>query len=1801
LTSSVAGKPSNFTVTTKDKENATLYISSTVITCSLTREETSITTDVVVEDKNKDGIYYCSYTVNVAGVYLLRIYCNSQLIREEVWKITVIAGDLTSKYCLAKGEGLIKADVGKEAQFTVITRDGYENRITIGGQLSLLTGKLKLRAEHAARRTSVVVGVESPVTPRTGVIEEDVTFTDNNDGTYTGSYTVTRSGKYSLSVKFGSDDIYESPWLVNVASASTSALTTIATGSGLKEAKAGQAAEFVVTTSDNYGNVVEDTDAQITAYLVLNNSNSTEQSKQIKCSIVTNHDGTYLANYTVTISGSYTLEILYNGSSIKDSPFTVNVSAGEANAARAVAKGEGLSSVTVGGTGSFIVKTFDEFRNIIISESLIIKSSLTVDGNAIEGTVVNNNDGSYNVSYSAPSKVGTYPLKVTCNGTDIKGSEFSVNVVAGSVSAVHSELSGKGKETAVVGEKAVFKVILKDEFSNLISVSDISTLQLVGYLHYGSEETSEDSEKIPVNFSLQTNTFSIDSQSYISGDYIVTKYGEYKLYVTVLATAVQGSPFTITAAPAAVDATLSKAEGEGLTKSITGIESQFYVIGYDKYGNKVPLSGAGASSTTYEISAILKSSSSEQITATRVENKGEDEGVIYLSYTLLKIGEYSLTIKLNGVAIQGSPFTVIASAGTVSITSCVATGEGITTGKAGITSKFIVTLYDNSGNVVTDSSSYVNGKRPELSLQFSGIDGVNDISRSISDGENGIYNVEYTPVLSGVYSLHVLLDGENIKDSPFSLNILPGNISALHCEAEGEGLKSAVANEYSFFKVITKDNHGNNINEGGKNIIVKGTTSGSIEFEGSSKDNKDGTYLIEYTAKQKGDYKLNVSIDNENIKNSPFDLIVSAGAVSTSATIAEGEGLTTATCGKSATFNVIVKDEAGNIVERSSLPSSIEEFLTVTLKGPQAVEVNMKDNNDGTFTVNYITTSTGNYSLVVLCAGGPIQGSPFTVTSLPSDLSPAHSVAFGDGLSKSIAGENVSFSVQLKDAFGNSLQATSEILSQIESFLVGPADSSEKFPVSVSVSDDGLLILSYSVTTSGSYLLHVLINSVAISGSPFSVVIDSSNYSPQHFTVSGIPSSGISGETLTFIITLLDQYGNTISTGNNNNNNIKLTGALTSSNDDNVVQVSFSDNGDGTVTGKFTPELAGTRSLVLQAGDDSTSLQGSPYSLEIAPGSIDPSQAEVEFIKSSNNTDENNNNGQVGEPLRFIIKVRDSYGNLISVSSSLLSEFSAKLVASGSEDSLGQITFVESEEDAYKGLVEGRINMTSIGIYELYIYISGKVVKGSPFTVQFNAGSFALSEHLKLEGLNSTFTAGEQFIIRFRLKDAFGNLLSSEAIKSITTEGWTVTVKLIGSEEEESKTFTIESEADFYKIIGLLTKAGNYELNISLGSYGVFPGGPFNFTLIAGSAANLQWIQEPQDSKAGVEQTVTLQAIDSYSNIIKGNDLHLPDCELELTSSNGSTNTVVVKNNNDGSYEAKLMSTNTGKHSVSASFIGSSSSVLSETSRDFNISAGAVDAGYCIAVGEGLESAVAGEEAFFLVQSRDAYGNEVTEGGAVVTATLKSASSEDSSSSSSTEIINGVVTDNGDGIYRVVYVVKSAVTHILEVSVDNQPVLKSPFTVRVSAGTISADTSSLASDVGRSGKPGQVHFKLQARDRFGNPKVLGGDDVAVYLTKPIRRPAIVLDNNDGTYTIKHPYGLEEGDYQVHVTLAGETLKAEDLPGIVHVEEAEPVDSDDLEFLSSALPDSSSDIISLLKTLAPEKRKKFIADLQKLRG
>ena len=76
------------------------------------------------------------------------------------------------------------------------------------------------------------------------------------------------------------------------------------------------------------------------------------------------------------------------------------------------------------------------------------------------------------------------------------------------------------------------------------------------------------------------------------------------------------------------------------------------------------------------------------------------------------------------------------------------------------------------------------------------------------------------------------------------------------------------------FKMVAKDSKGKNCTKGGSQVFVQlksftgGVTAGEV------RDNNDGSYMASFVAEQVGEAKLSVSINGEQIKGSPYSIVV---------------------------------------------------------------------------------------------------------------------------------------------------------------------------------------------------------------------------------------------------------------------------------------------------------------------------------------------------------------------------------------------------------------------------------------------------------------------------------------------------------------------------------------------------------------------------------------------------------------------------------------------------------------------------------------------------------------------------------------------------------------------------------------------------------------------------------------------------------------------------------------------------------------------------------------------------------------
>ncbi|MEQ2167262.1 hypothetical protein GOODEAATRI_002285, partial [Goodea atripinnis] len=221
---------------------------------------------------NGDGTHTVSYTPSVEGPYSVSIkYADEDVPRR------VLPTHDASKV-RASGPGLTSGVLASfPVQFNIDARDAGQ------GQLSDQDGKPKQPSIH-----------------------------DNDDGTYTVSYVPDRTGRYTIVIKYGGDDIPASPYRVR-ATASGDASKCTVTGPGVGP---------TVAIGEELGLVVNAKGAgkgKVSCVVVQ------PDGSEVEAAVLENEDGTFDIFYTALAPGNYAIYVRFGGENIPRSPFKVMV------------------------------------------------------------------------------------------------------------------------------------------------------------------------------------------------------------------------------------------------------------------------------------------------------------------------------------------------------------------------------------------------------------------------------------------------------------------------------------------------------------------------------------------------------------------------------------------------------------------------------------------------------------------------------------------------------------------------------------------------------------------------------------------------------------------------------------------------------------------------------------------------------------------------------------------------------------------------------------------------------------------------------------------------------------------------------------------------------------------------------------------------------------------------------------------------------------------------------------------------------------------------------------------------------------------------------------------------------------------------------------------------------------------------------------------------------------------------------------------------------------------------------------
>ncbi|XP_006010193.1 filamin-A isoform X2 [Latimeria chalumnae] len=1135
--------------------------------------EADIPFDII---RNDNDTFTVKYNPPGAGSYTIMVLFADQATPMSPFRIKVDPSHDASKV-KAEGPGLTRTGVemAKPTHFTVNTKPA---------------GKAKLDVQFTG--------------PTKGEAVRDFDIIDNHDSSYTVKYTPLQQGNLGVGVTYGGDHIPKSPFSVGVApSLDLSKIKVSGLGDKME---VGKDQEFTVKSkgAGGQGKVA----AKITG----------PSYKTVPCKV---EPGLSADNSVVKFipreEGPYQVDLTYDGVPVPGSPFPVEGVA-PTDPTKVKAYGPGLKGGVVRTSCPFTIDTKGAGMGGL---------GLTVEG-PCEAKIecLDNGDGTCSVNY-LPTEPGDYNINILFAEKHIPGSPFKADIKP-CFDPSKVKCSGPGLERATVGQAGKFNVDCSNAGSAELTIEIISDNGMEAEVH------------------IQDNgdgTYTITYIPLYPGVYTITiKYGGQM---------VPNFPSKLQVEPA-IDASGVKVygpgvEGKGVFREAT---TEFSV-------DARALTKAGGPHIKSRVS-----NPSGSLTDSYIQDNGD--GTYKVEYTPYEEGVHSVDVSYDGTPVPNSPFRVPVTEG-CDPSRVRVFGPGL---MGGITNKpnkfFVETRGAGTGG---------------LGLA---VEGPSEAKMSCTDNKDGSCSVEYVPYEPGTYSLNVTYGGKQVPGSPFQVPV--GDVvdpSKVKCTGPGVG-NAVRANIPQSFTVDTSK-------AGAAPLQVSVLGPKGVVEPVEVTDNGDGTKRVSYVPTREGPYTVSVLYGDEEIPRSPFKVKV-LPTHDASKVKASGPGLNTTGVPASlpVEFTIDAKD-AG------------EGLLAVQITDPEGKpkKANIRDNQDGTYTVSYVPDMTGRYTILIKYGGDEIPYSPYRIRALPT----------GDASKCTVTGAGIGPTIQIGEETLITVDAKAAGKGKVTCTVCTP-DGTE-VDVDVAENEDGTFDIYYTAQQPGKYVICVRFGGEHIPNSPFQVMaLDGEQIVPQPMVQQQLAPQyayppGVQQPWATDRARMngLDVAGLrpfdlvipfTIKKG-------EITGDVRMPSGK-VAKPDITDNKDGTVTVKYAPTEAGLHEMDIKY--DGMHIPGSPL------------QFYVDYVNSGDVTAYGPGliHGMVNKPAVFTVNTKDAgEGGL-----SLAIEGPSKADISCTDNQDGTCTV------SYLPVLPGD--------YNILVKYNEKHIAGSPFTAKITGDDSMRMSHLKV-------------------------------------------------------------------------------------------------------------------------------------------------------------------------------------------------------------------------------------------------------------------------------------------------------------------------------------------------------------------------------------------------------------------------------------------------------------------------------------
>uniref|UniRef100_A0A8C2DB13 Filamin B n=1 Tax=Cyprinus carpio TaxID=7962 RepID=A0A8C2DB13_CYPCA len=930
-------------------------------------------TECVISD-NGDGTYNVEYTPFENGVHRVEVLYDETPVPKSPFQVGVGEGCDPSRV-QAKGPGLEEALTDKPNKFSIITRFKSFTNPTVH-----LSFHLTVRFTCTIQLKSLVLIVQKFSSMKSkqhniGIllfvgIAEPVEVTDNGDGTHTVSYTPSVEGSYSVAVKYADEEVPRSPFKLRVQP-THDASKVRASGPGLTT---GLSASFPVEFTIDAKDAGE---GQLSVQI------TDQDGKPKKVNIQDNRDGTYKVSYVPDKVGRYTIVIKYGGDEIPTSPYRVRATA-TGDASKCTVTGPGIGpTIGIGEEVGFMVNTKGAGKGKV---SCVV---VTPDGTEVEAEVIENEDGTFDIFYTAP-KPGTYVIYVRFGGENIPRSPFKVTISASQVTdggyVPGNSVNGTGYRPFDMVIPFTFR---KGEITGEVHMPSGKTAQPEiidnkdGTVTVRYAPTEAGLHEMHIKFN-GTHIPESPLQFYVNSANSpnVTAYGPGLVYGTANKTAVF-TVYTEDASDGGLDLAIegpSKAEincsdnkdGTCTVSYLPTLPGDYNIL--VRYNDK----HIAGSPFTARITEDNKKSSQVKVgsamdfsldihetdlsllTASIKSPSGQDEPCLLkrqpnnhigICFLPKEVGEHLVSIKKNGQHVANSPITIMVVQSEIGDASRVKVfGQGLVEGRTFETADFVVD---------TREAGYGG-----LALS---IEGPSKVDIQTEDMEDGTCGVSYCPTEPGTYIVSIRFAEEHVPGSPFSVKVTgEGRI----CESITRRQKAASVSSVGSVCDLNLKIPGIDLQDVSAQVTSPSGATEAAEMVAVG----DHTYCVRFVPHEMGVHMVSVKYRGQHVPGSPFQFTVGPlGEGGARQVRAGGPGLEKADTGVPAEFNVWTREAGAG-------------GLSIAIEGPSRAEISFEERKDGSCSVSYVAQEPGDYEVSIKFNDEHIPDSPYLVpVSAPVD------------------------------------------------------------------------------------------------------------------------------------------------------------------------------------------------------------------------------------------------------------------------------------------------------------------------------------------------------------------------------------------------------------------------------------------------------------------------------------------------------------------------------------------------------------------------------------------------------------------------------------------------------------------------------------------------------------------------------------------------------------------------------------------------------------------------------------------------